>query len=256
MNRKVFMQIIDTHVHYGSINTFSMSLEDVCSLMKKKEVDVAVISSIENAELYDEHFENSSIEANSKLLREIRSFSNLYMQYWIRPKFEEMNEDIALFITSNRDKILGLKIHPFTSSMCINDNKIKPYLEFADKNRLTVSVHTATGYACECRYLAEICGYYPGADFIAVHMDLMTDHKEAVQFINDIPNLYGDVSWITYNDYKKLGINEEKIVFGSDIPINMDTAYEFYDDYFFHREKEAKLLYDNAKRIFLNKRKA
>lgn len=249
------MQIIDTHVHCGSIGTFDLKLEDVLRLMQNNCVDIAVISGIDNAELYDEYFERHSLDANTKLLEKIRGYDNLYMQYWIRPKFENMTEEIASFILNNRDKICGLKIHPFTSSMCINDNRIKPYLEFSDKNKLTVSVHTATGYNCECRYLAELCGNYPNADFVAVHMDLMTDHTEAVKYVNEIPNLYGDVSWITYSDYKNLEVDEEKIVFGSDIPINMETEYQFYKEYFINKEKEVKLLYNNAKRIFLDKRK-
>ncbi|HOD93320.1 MAG TPA: amidohydrolase family protein [Clostridia bacterium] len=248
------MQIIDTHVHYGSIGSFDMKLEDVFNLMRKKEVNSAIISSIENAELYAKDSQKNSIDINKNLLDKIKDKNNLYMQYWIRPRFENMDDEIERFIQCNLDKIRGLKIHPFTSSMCINDKRIIPYLEFANKSKLTVSVHTAKGYECECRYLANICSEFPSANFIAVHMDLGTDHKEAVHYVNKIPNLYGDVSWIPYKEYKELDINEDKVIFGSDIPINMNTAYDFYDDYFINKKNETKLFYINIYKLFFNKR--
>lgn len=249
------MQLIDTHVHYGNIGTFDMKLEDVCFLMAKNNVDVAIISSIENAEAYSKNEESKSIEINKKLLYKLRYTNNLFMQYWIRPKFEYMTNDIAYFIEDNIKKIVGLKIHPFLSSMCVTDDKIKPYLDFADKNRMTVAVHTAKGYDCECRYLADVSIRYPNANFIAVHMDLATDHKEAVNYVNSIPNLYGDVSWIQYNEYLNLGVNEDKVIFGSDIPINMETAYDFYKEYFNNKDKHIKLFQENAEILFFNRRK-
>lgn len=244
------MQIIDTHVHYGKISSFNMPLKDILILMKSKQVDAAIISSIENAEIYEGSVCNDSITNNTRLLDEIKDYNRLYMQYWIKPKTECMNDGIAYFIESNRKKVVGLKIHPFLSGMCITDDRMRPYLDFAKQINLPVSVHTAKGYDCECRYLASVCEKYPEVDFIAVHMDLGTDHKEAVQLINSVPNLYGDISWIRYEDYLDLGISPDKVMFGSDIPINMDTAYDFYEGYFINKNREKELMMRNALKLF------
>lgn len=82
-------------------------------------------------------------------------------------------------------------------------------------------------------------------------MDLGTDHAEAVKFVNSLPNLYGDVSWIPYEEYKKLGVLPDKVLFGSDIPINVKTGYAFYDSYFKHAEGEELLMYKNAKKVLV-----
>jgi hypothetical protein len=244
------MQIIDTHVHYGKIDKFNMPLKDILVLIKSRGISAAVISSIENAEIFEEAVCNDSITNNARLLNEIKDDSRLFMQYWIKPKTERMNNGIACFIENNRKKVIGLKIHPFFSGMCITDDRIRPYLDYARQMRLPVSVHTAKGYTCECRYLAMVCKQYPEVDFIAVHMDLGTDHKEAVELVNGIPNLYGDVSWIKYDDYRNLGVSPGKVVFGSDIPINMDTAYNFYEGYFTNKNNEKELMMGNALKLF------
>lgn len=247
------MQIIDTHVHYGKTDKINMTLEDICFLVKQRKIDVAIISSIENIENFKAFIFKDGLKRNTCLLDAIKDVEGLYMQYWIRPKTECMNNRIASFIENNRDKVLGLKIHPFLSKLCITDKRIKPYLDYAQQNLLPVSVHTAKGYECETRYLAKVCEDYPLVNFIAVHMDLGTDHKEAVSLVNKIPNLYGDVSWITYQDYLNLGVSKSKVLFGSDIPINMETAYDFYNDYFVHENEEEKLMHENALKLFFSR---
>lgn len=248
------MNIIDSHVHYGEIASFSMPMRTIDEMMAERSVAVAIISNIENAETTGEKgfvpLSEHSTQLNARLLEKIADRSGLYMQYWIRPAIEDMSGEIARFIENNAQKVVGLKIHPFMSAMRVDDERMRPYLEYAQERGLPVAVHTAAGYGCECRYLAEVCARFPKTNFIAVHMDLGTDHAEAVKFVNSLPNLYGDVSWIPYEEYKKLGVLPDKALFGSDIPINIQTGYAFYDSYFKHAEGEELLMYKNAEKVF------
>ena len=247
------MKIIDSHVHCGKIASFDMSMQTIDEMMAERGVASAIISNIENAETTGKNdfvpLSAHSTELNARLLEKIVDRQGLYMQYWIRPGIEDMSGRIARFIESS-DKIVGLKIHPFMSAMRVDDARICPYLEFAQERELPVAVHTAAGYGCECRYLAEVCKRFPKTNFIAVHMDLGTDHAEAVGLINSLPNLYGDVSWISYQEYKKLGVASDKVLFGSDIPINLQTGYDFYGSYFENVEGEELLMHTNAEKLF------
>lgn len=247
------MKIIDSHVHCGKIASFDMPVQTVDKMMAECGIASAIISNIENVETTgDKNFvpiSMHSTELNARLLEKIVDRKELYMQYWIRPGIEEMSGKIARFI-ENSDKIVGLKIHPFTSAMRIDDERIRPYLEFAQERGLPVAVHTAAGHGCECTYLAKVCKLFPKTNFIAVHMDLGTDHTKAVGFINSLSNLYGDISWISYEEYKKLGVAPDKVLFGSDIPINLQTGYKFYDGYFKNAEKEELLMHLNAEKVF------
>ena len=248
------MKIIDSHVHCGKIASFDMPMQTIDGMMAERGVASAIISNIENAETTgDKRFKPlpaHSTEINARLLEQIAGRQGLFMQYWIRPALEEMSGRTARFIEGNRAKIVGLKIHPFMSAMRVDDVRMRPYLEYAQEQGLPVAVHTAAGYGCECRYLADVCARYPKANFVAVHMDLGTDHAEAVGFVNSLPNLYGDVSWIPYAEYKKLGVDPEKVLFGSDIPINMQTGYDFYGGYFKNAEREELLMHRNAEKLF------
>lgn len=236
-----------------------MPLERTIPLLAERGVGRGIFSNIDNAECLDGgegkrepllQGAEDSVALNLRLLEELRPYGNLYMLYWIRPAEERMSGRIAGLIERNRDKILGLKVHPFLSGMGIDDPRIADYLRFADKARLPVAVHTAGGGGCECRRLAKFCRMFPGASFIAVHMDLGTDHREAAGLVSSIANLYGDVSWIPYNEYVRLGARPDKVLFGSDIPINPKVGYEFYEGYFQNARKEERLLWANAERLF------
>ncbi len=62
----------------------------------------------------------------------------------------------------------------------------------------------------------------PDINFVAVHMDLDSDSKEAIDCISRLPNLYGDTTWVsvktTLRAIEKCG--SEKILFGTDNPID------------------------------------
>lgn len=83
------MKIIDSHVHYGEIASFSMPMRTIDEMMAERSVAVAIISNIENAETTGDKdfipFSEHSTKLNARLLEKIEDRPEMYMQYWIRP---------------------------------------------------------------------------------------------------------------------------------------------------------------------------
>ena len=97
-------------------------------------------------------------------------------------------------------------------------------------------------------------------------MDLESGNQKAIEYISQLPNLYGDTTWVPLKSTMKLiqtaGIG--KTMFGSDSPIDGPDTYlhnrtgqrSLYQEYF-HEMKEllspddySRLMYRNASELF------
>ena len=89
-------------------------------------------------------------------------------------------------------------------------------------------------------------------------MEMGTDHIDAMQFIKECPNLYGDTTMVEVNDAIKAiqFCGSKKILFGSDAVVFGEDSYKRYDGLqeklvnTFSRIEIEDLFYNNAKRIF------
>ena len=99
-----------------------------------------------------------------------------------------------------------------------------------------------------------------------VHLGLGTDNKEAIKLCAELPNLYGDTTWVSVDSALEFikACGAEKLLFGSDNPIDGKDTYlnngkgdvSLYQDYFTRfRETVGEEVYslvmaENAKRLF------
>lgn len=256
-------KIIDSHVHYASLKGFS--IKTILNLFEKNNIDFGIISTLDclevdsSSKLLKKQVEQ--LKANKKLLKVCKANNNKFkMLFWIKPLTEMMNQEIEDFYLKNKEFIVGLKIHPFHSKMRIDDPKVEPFLKFANKYKLPILVHTANDEWSKSDFVANIAFKYPHVKFILGHLDLISDHQKALQYIKDIPNLYGDTCWVDIPTIKQfiLELGSEKLLFGTDCPIDGNKQYN-YDSYqyiFKELKKEFSIkdynniLYKNAERIF------
>ena len=107
---------------------------------------------------------------------------------------------------------------------------------------------------------------YPDINFVMVHLDLGSDHQEALEVLGMADNLYGDTTWVpletTLEVIKRYG--SKKIMFGSDAPIDgVDTYHtnkfgedSLYLDYWYKlpnlisKEDYENIMYKNAINVF------
>lgn len=257
--------IFDSHMHIGTIMNFDMTEDKLVKSMEKYNIDIAMVSNGEAAE-YDhsgqripEKYTKSEVEANKITLDLAKRYKGkIFCQYWIKPATEGLTAEAEVLIANNLEYFRGIKMHPFHSTVDVTDSRVEPYLKLAQKHKLSFALHTAYDKYSDPELVYQAAKEYPNIDFIMVHMGLGTDNEKAIELISRLPNLYGDTTWVpkerVLDAIKKCG--SEKVLFGTDNPIDGIDTYEKYLDMIellknkLSKSEFENVMYKNSKRIF------
>ena len=265
---------IDTHVHIGGDKLgFSMSENLVIAAMEKYEIDYALVSNSDAAEvdheqrLLPKELQTPQEEALLRTLKFAKKNpGKIGVGVWAKPLKEQVTPELEKLIQENLNLIHAIKLHPYHSDISPVDPRTIPFLELADKYGLAVVSHTGGCEEAEPVHVYEAAKMFPNIPFVMVHMGLGSDNKEALDLLGKADNLYGDTTWVametTIEAIKRYG--SKKMMFGSDMPIDgLDTYFcnpkgerSVYQDYFHvlpeRIEKEAyeDLMWKNAVQIF------
>lgn len=254
--------IIDSHAHIGKILNFDMDEETLLESMDIYNIDFSLISNGEAAEV--DHYQNTipaenqfgQIELNERLLKLVeRNKRKLGALLWVKPITEGCTAEFEELIENNRELIYGIKVHPYHSKLAFNSEEVDKYIQLARKYDLPVVTHTAGDYESSPELVYEVALKYPDVNFVMVHMGLGTDNEKAIELISKLPNLYGDTTWVLPEKGMKAievcGI--DKIMFGSDNPINGIDTYNDDMFYNFYLGEMAELLSDEDYEKFICK---
>lgn len=257
--------IIDTHMHVGKMLNFNLDEAVILEAMKKHDIDFGIVSSIEgtefghNFEVIPEELQISQKEVNIRTLDFVKSNKGkLKGAFWIKPNLEGYGGWIEQFLIENRDYFCAIKMHPFHSKMKPTDDKVRPYLELAEKLAVPFIVHTAGDIYSDPQNVYEAAKFYPKLNFVMVHLGLGTDNERAIELLEKLPNLYGDTTWVNTEKVlaavKKCG--SEKLLFGTDAPIDGVDTYEKYKELIsvlklkLTRYEYENVMFKNAVRLF------
>lgn len=265
---------IDTHVHIGGDKLgFSMSENLVIAAMEKYEIDYALVSNSDAAEVdHEQRLLPKELQTSQEaaLLHTLnfarKNPGKIGVGVWVKPLQEQVTPELEKLIQENLDLIYAIKLHPYHSDISPVDSRTIPFLELAEKYQLAVVSHTGGCEEAEPVHVYEAAKMFPKIPFVMVHMGLGSDNKEALDLLGKADNLYGDTTWVpmetTIEAIKRYG--SKKMMFGSDMPIDgLDTYFcnpkgerSVYQDYFHvlpeRIEKEAyeDLMWKNAVQVF------
>lgn len=265
---------IDTHVHIGGEKLgFQMNEDMVIESMKKYQIDYAIVSNIDAAEVdhqqivFPEAYQISQEAALERVLHFAKKNPDkIGAAVWAKPRLQGVTQELERLIRENREWIYAIKLHPFHSNVAPNDERVIPYLELANKYRLPIVSHTGGGEAASPQKLFEAAKMFSTIPFVMVHMGLGSNNREALDLLGKADNLYGDTTWVsmetTIEAIKRYG--SKKILFGSDAPIDGVDTYlcnpkgerSIYQDYFhilpekISKEAYEDLMYRNAIELF------
>lgn len=267
--------IIDTHVHIGGDSLgFNMSepvLEGMLS--KYNNINAILVSNADCGEVDHQfnpipmEYQKDQITSLTRTLTFARKYpGKVYVAVWVKPYGEVLTEEFENLIKDNLDIIKAVKLHPFHSKTSPVDPKCLPYLELANRYRLTVVSHTGTSEYDTPLHLYEAACMFPNINFVMVHMGLGSDNSLALDLLGKADNLYGDTAWVpistTIEAIRRYG--SKKMLFGSDAPIDGMDTYEhngsgdisLYQDYFnvlptqISEDEYKDLMYRNAIKVF------
>jgi predicted TIM-barrel fold metal-dependent hydrolase len=246
--------IIDAHAHIASWPTLKESENRILESMKTYHIAFSLISDCDCSEYPsvggpDAHQVSQEVGLLTTLRFVKQHPDILGAAVWINPHNETVTPRLDKLIQNNRKYIFALKFHPYESHLKVTNKKLIPYLNLARKYNLPILVHTAKDKYSDISFLADLALKNPDLTFIAAHLQLCSDNSEGISALKRAPNLYADTAWVPMKNAKKvlLGIGENRIMFGSDNPIDgVDTLNNpMYQDYFHNRSKLRGHLYHN-----------
>lgn len=265
--------IIDTHVHIGDMLGFRLTEQDVLYSMERYGISHSIVSSLNAAE-FDHHIQPIPapyLHSQMECFHDVVNFAKKYPKkisaaVWVRPFNEKADDMLYQAIQENRQYIKAIKFHPYHSNVPFDSPQNEPFIQLAEYYHLPIVTHTGGSDAASCIRVYRMAKKYPNTKFVMVHLGLGTDNNEAIELISQLPNLYGDTTWVPVKSTLKLiqtaGI--DKIVFGSDNPIDGRDTYlhnrtgdrSLYQEYFnefktmLSPQDYDKIMYQNALSVF------
>ena len=265
--------IIDTHAHIGSILDFNMTTEQLLYSMERYGIDFTLFSHIGAVECdhmgnpVPDFLQRPQNELLIEALNEAKKAPDkLGVLPWLKIRQELPDADFIRLLRENRELIYGLKLHPFHSRVAPDDVRLEPIYRLAAEFGLPVVSHTGGCPEAMSVHLFNAAKAHPETDFVMVHMDLGTDNSAALELLGELPNLYGDTTWVpvatTVEAIRRYG--SRKMLFGTDNPIdgpdtllhNRTGDRSLYQQYFnelrdmISPEEYDDLMFYNAQRVF------
>lgn len=265
--------LIDSHLHFSKNIIFDMPIEDLIELIDKYHVNYAIVSNANGIELdhqqnlIPKEYQTSQIQVLQESIDLAKKYPNkIGIAPWIKPYTETCTEEYIALFEENIQYIKAIKLHSYHSNTAITDEKMIPYIRLAKKHHLPFIIHTGGCEKARCIHVAKAAIENPDINFVMVHLDLGSDHKEALKCLKMAPNLYGDTTWvpinITLEVIKRYG--SHKIMFGSDGPVDGVDTYiknkfqepSMYQDYWqklpnlISQTDYDNIMYKNAIKIF------
>lgn len=268
------MMKIDMHVHIGGEKVgFAMTEEKVLAAMEKYQIDYAIVSNGDAAEVdHEQRLLPQELQVpQEEALERVLTFAKQHPKkigvgVWVKPLTEGVSPVLEQLIRDNLELICAIKLHPFHSKISPADSLVRPYLELAGKYGLAVVSHTGGCEEASPMHLYEAALQYPEVPFVMAHMGLGSDNKEALELLGKADNLYGDTAWVPMETTMEAicRYGSKKMLFGSDMPIDGVDTYlcnpkgerSIYQDYFhvlphkIEKESYEDLMWRNAVRIF------
>jgi predicted TIM-barrel fold metal-dependent hydrolase len=257
------VEIIDSHTHVGQFGQWNCSCETLITSMNKFGVSQGIVSTINgnefNYELNKVKTYKDQIKINDDMLKEIKKYEGkLKALFWIRPYSENADKELEDYLKINREWFVGLKVHPRCANLKFSVENYHTYLELCKKLSLSFCVHTQRDGFSNIEYIYNVARQYPDVKFIAIHMEMGTNHQDAIQYIKRCSNLFGDTTMVEIDDViNAIRIcGSKKILFGSDAVVFGEESYKRYDNFkekllnTFSRMEIEDLFCNNAKQIF------
>ncbi len=126
-------------------------------------------------------------------------------------------------------RYIGIKLHPATHGLDIDDPHWLPAFEFADQHALPVLIHSWVNSGCRPELVGQVASDYPDARIILGHHGGgWAGVSETVETCRKHANLVCDTctSELTYKVVDRLvhAIGADRVVFGSDVPFLAQDA--------------------------------
>jgi len=203
--------VIDAHAHvgrFGSWANVSCSADELLEKMAASGVERAVLFGPDNL----------------LVRRAVRRHPKKFVGYvWPNP-----HEKGALSLVRESVKkwgFKGIKLHPLANAFLPTDDEVLPIVEFAEKERIPVAIHSGHPPFSLPWSIGELAEMYPGVRIVMLHMGHAHGVyiQAAINTAKKHDNIILETSGVSMHSKIKEAVEkvgEERVVFGSDYPFH------------------------------------
>lgn len=176
----------------------------------------------------------------------------------IHPENSNIKEKIKIIFNEG---FKGIKLHPYYQKFKLDEDRIFPIYEEAEKYGLLLIVHTGFDIAFPKERIADpkkiisVTGKFPELKFITTHFGAWEDWDETERYLIG-KNIYLEISFslelLDKNKSKKMILNHpsDYILFGTDSPwTGQKETLQLFKSLNLNKNIEDKILYKNALRL-------
>jgi len=227
--------IVDAHAHVGSFGSWanvSCTDRQLLRAMDEAGVETAVLFYTDN-----------------ELVRKaVQRNPGRFVGYvWPNPHDKHALSLVRRAVRSWRFR--GVKLHPLIHAFLPTDKEVLPIVEFAEKERIPVAIHSGHPPFSLPWSIGELAELYPGVRFVMLHMGHAHGVyiQAAINTAKRHDNVILETSGVSMHSKIKEAVEkvgEERVVFGSDYPFH-DYSVEL-------RKVEVAGLTERQKRLVLH----
>jgi len=255
---------IDIHAHIGSFAGFDLSTETLLANLKQYNIQLALISNIDGAQLPGTTRNLDEKTANQITLETVRKYPDVLRGLaWARPT-DPNGSPANLEPFLHDQQFVGIKLHPEMNQFAADDSLVDGYLSLCAKYNVPAVFHSgATGSNSDPKKIYRAAARHPTVPVILYHMGFKGPHEQAIAVVKESlqkrnAQLYLETAQAdpqaVLRAVKELGA--ERVLFGTDatyygkdhyaryIPLMELLRRELSDDEFI------KVMCGNAIRLF------
>ncbi len=231
------------------------TLPELRRIMRGLDIDQAVVFAPFQAQ--------QGVEANQWLLQELENYPEMIGFASIHPTGAAAAAQVKQWAQRG---LVGLKLHPATMRVALDDPSIEPYWQAAEELRLPIAIHTGVHGWHLRKYmpflLDDVAQRHPNLPLIIEHMGGIAMFHQALAVLHNNENCYAGLTQMSgrylpyalWGDHQKLlldTVGPERIIYGLDYPYNKNNLEGLRDDIAWIRswglgaEDEAKILGGN-----------
>lgn len=248
--------MFDAHVHMGYFprrgkeELYYYSPRRILGALTRAGVDEFIVSST-NA-IWDA--EGASMHAEAREMKRLAGH-RAHVFFWVSMRYLEHDPYLERLPKGLYE---GLKLHGGESPWLQKPELLQRVLQLANERALPLQIHTGENDNGVSNTIGEYVGYCRHFPELSVNFSHGIPHADVPKIIAELPKVYVDTAFVPYKTVQTwldAGVDERRILFGSDLPAPQRytklslSAYVRRES---QRFSSRNILSDNAKR-FLGK---
>ena len=211
--------MFDAHVHMGYFprlgraEPYYYSPRRIFGALTRAGVDEFIVSST-NA-IWD--VEGASMHAEAREMKRLAG-KKAHVFFWVSMRYLSRDPDLSRLPV---DLYEGLKIHGGESAWLHYPAQLARVLSLARERSFPVQIHTGMNDNGVSNSIGEYLPYCRRFPELSIDLAHGKPHEDVPALLDELPHVYVDTAFVsaqTVNSWLEAGVDERRIMFGSDLP--------------------------------------